>query len=167
MPRRASAAETSTGYPLADRAVVDREPEDEVTLGGAAIGGGHGVEEERARREVDHRRAGDPERIDVPAGQGSERDRCTDLLLPDLGAGRRVERVHPVALGRDQDEVLAGGVAVEVEGLGVGRSLGDGGEPRVAVHRRSDLVRERGLHVDAVAGRAPVVLEDARIGRDR
>ena len=129
------------------------------------VGGRHRVEEDGARGGVDHGRAGDAERVDVPAGQGGEGHGGGELAAPDRGAGRGVEGVDAVLLRRDEDQVAAGGRVVEVERLGIGRALGRRGEGWIPVQRRGGGSRECGVDVHTVAGEIAVVLEDRCSGR--
>jgi hypothetical protein len=54
-----------------------------------------------AGRRVDHRGAGDPRNLDVPARQVASRHRLAQMCPPRPVAGARIERVDRVVLGRD------------------------------------------------------------------
>src|SRR5204863_1349242 len=77
-----------------DRAVLERESENLVTRAGRALR--HGVDIERLALRIDHRRARDPERVDIAAPERRSRDRLAERALPDLRAVTGIERVHLV-----------------------------------------------------------------------
>src|SRR5947207_2686082 len=83
----------------ARRAVVERKRVDESTGQPGEAGrlsGGDGVEVERARREVDDRRAGDTERADVATAERDLWGGGEKLLVPNRRARRSVEDVHAI-----------------------------------------------------------------------
>src|SRR5205823_15019536 len=77
-----------------------------------------GVQEKRSGSEVDHRRAGDPNRIDVATETLANRYGGTEIALPNHRASGGVERINAVRFGHRDDHrpVLS---AFDVKRLGV------------------------------------------------
>src|SRR5438046_7293196 len=62
-----------------------------------------GVQEKRSGSEVDHRRAGDPNRIDVAAEKLANRYGGAEIALPNHRASGGVERINVVRFCHDND----------------------------------------------------------------
>ena len=144
----------------ADGPVVEREREDEVLLGRPRVGRGHGVEVERPGGGVDDGGARHAHRVDVATGQVRERDGRSQRPLPYDRAAGGVEGVYEVLLGGGDDDVLAAGPTLEEERLRVdGARERAGVEAGVAVEAGGRRLRQRRVHVQAVAPRTVVVVE--------
>ena len=107
---------------------------------------------------VDHRRARDPDRVDVAAAQLRAPRRRAQVPGPDQGPAALVEGVDGVVLGRGQDHAAEdhrGGVDLAVEGRVPAR---DG---------RGDAAERGRAGVVAGAGPVPVVDGPARVGGER
>ncbi len=86
------------------RAVAEPQSEHEM-LGHARLFR-HRVEVDRAGGGIDHRRAGNAKRVDVAAWQRRTRHRPAKRGVPDDAPGNRIERVHHIALGRDDHQAV-------------------------------------------------------------
>ena len=113
----------------AHRAVVERQCEHLVPLGRPAIGRGHRGHVHRSRSRIDDGRAGDSQRVDVPARELREWNGRAELALPDDLPGGGVEGRHDVLLARDDEQARSPVHAGDVEGLRVeARARKRGGE---------------------------------------
>ena len=130
----------------------------------------HCVEIKGRARFIDDRRAGHAERPDIAAaepGAAKVRDGLAERPHPDLGAGRLVERVDFVLLGRHDQHACAGlGVTpqqrLRIDLAAIGRV-----EREVGAQAPRALIGEARHDIPAGAVERAVVGEDGRIGRSR
>ena len=150
----------------AGASIIEREREDQVLLGLATVGGGHGIDEHRLRGGIDGRGSGDAQRVDVSAGQGRLLNVLAQLLLPNHRTARGIECVDLVLLGGHQHQIFATRSTVDIEGLRVGRP--HRGRLERGVHVKLGRIRfgECGVDVHSVARRVLVVLQHARSSGD-
>ena len=105
-----------------------------------------GQREDQSGRRVVHHRAGDPERIDVPARQRRPGHRRADVSRPDHRTGGRIERVDGVVLGRGEDPVT------DHQRLAVDRAVERRGPGRREGAQRGEIRGEAGTGVVVVVG---------------
>src|SRR5438128_7029691 len=77
-----------------------------------------GVQEKRSGSEIDHRRAGDPNRIDVATEKLTNRYGGPEIALPNHRASGGVERIDVVRFGHGNDHWTVRS-ALDVKRLGV------------------------------------------------
>ena len=153
-------AETRDG-----RIEIDRRPRDgpvQERDGEHAVvpAGRHRVDEQQPAPGIDDRRARDPERIDVAAGQLRLRGGRGQRARPAPRTGERIECDHLVALGGDDQEVLPAVTAVPVQRLRINGALERRVEAAVLAQAANRGSCQRRIDVDAGSRRVVVVLQD-------
>src|SRR4029077_18149612 len=118
-----------------------------------------GVQEKRSGSEVDHRRAGDPNRIDVATEKLANRYGVAEIALPNHRASGGVERVNVVRFcyGNDHWTVRS---ALNVKRLGVNVAYNCAVKVQVTQEVSGGRGRKGRIDVNAVAGRIVVLLRD-------
>src|SRR6266705_4542767 len=116
-----------------------------------------GIQEKRSGREVDHRRAGDPNRIDVATEKLAKRYGGAEIALPNHRASGGVERINVVRFGHGNDHWPVRS-ALNIKRLGVNVAYNCAVKIQVSrqVSRRGR--RKARIAVNAVAGRIVVLL---------
>lgn len=148
-----------------DVAVGEGKGEDQVVR--RAVSQHHCVEIERTARRIDHRGAGDADRVDIAAAESGHRDRGAEVRGPVGPAGRGVERVDDILRGGDDDAAGSARLRSPEQRLGVDMTLDMAVEAWVAVESACGVGREAGGDVGAEAGGIAVIDGDGAIGRRR
>src|SRR5438067_12548004 len=118
-----------------------------------------GVQEKRSGSEVDHGRAGDPNRIDVATEKLTNRYGRAEVDLPDHRAGIGAQRINVVRFcyGNDHWTVRS---ALNVKRLGVNVAHNCAVKVQVTQEVSGGRGRKGRVDVNAVAGRIVVLLRD-------
>jgi hypothetical protein len=109
---------------------------------------------------VDHRRASDPQGVNIAARELGPWDRHAQGAHPELGAVGRVERQHRILLGHRNDSRSPTRATGHVERLGIGRPWQERTECRVAPRARRGDLRHARVNVPAVPRPVEMMLED-------
>ncbi len=139
------------------RAVLERQREDPVARTGRARN--HGVEIDGGAPFVDRRRAGDPQRIDVPAPERGSRNRFAERSLPDLLSGRCIERMDAVGFRHHQQHAVARAGSAPIERLRIHLSRDPGLKCLVQMQRAGALPGQSRHDEIAAAVRMTVIAE--------
>src|SRR5437588_2826071 len=118
-----------------------------------------GVQEKRSGSEVDHRRAGDPNRIDVATEKLANRYGGTEIALPNHRASGGVERINVVRFcyGNHHWPIRS---ALDVKRLGINVAYDCAVKVQVTHEVSGGRGREGRIDVNAVPGRIVVLLRD-------
>src|SRR5882724_7500080 len=120
-----------------------------------------GVDEEGSGSEIDHRRASDPNRIDVTARKTGSNGRAY-VALPNHCSGRGVERINVIRFG-DGNNHRPTETALDVQRLPVNVPGNRAVEVKVTSQASSSRRRKSCVDVDAVAGKIVVLLSDVHL----
>ena len=118
-----------------------------------------GVQEKRSGSEIDHRRAGDPNRIDVATEKLTNRYGGPEIALPNHRASGGVERIDVVRFGHGNDHWTVRS-ALDVKRLGV--NVAYNCAVKIQITRQVSGRRRSKARIDvkAVPGRIVVLLHD-------
>src|SRR5437588_8596787 len=110
-----------------------------------------GVQEKRSGSEVDHRRAGDPNRIYVATEKLANRYGGTEIALPNHRASGGVERINVVRFGHGNDHWPVRS-ALDVKRLGINVAYDCAVKVQVTHEVSAGRGREGRSDVNAVPG---------------
>src|SRR5947207_5081910 len=118
-----------------------------------------GVQEKRSGSEIDHRRAGDPNRIDVATEKLANRYGGPEIALPNHRASGGVERINVVRFGHGNDHWTVRS-ALDVKRLGLNVAYNCAIKVQITQEVSGGRGREGRIDVNAVPGRIVVLLRD-------
>jgi hypothetical protein len=126
-----------------------------------------GVEIERGALCIDHGRAGDAERRNVPTRERRARNRRSQRSLPHLRAAPRIERENFVVLSGDDQLAIARSRPTPKQRLRVNLALKSGTKIVVGPQIPCAFIGEAGHNVRPRAVECTVVGQDGLIGLPR
>ncbi len=161
MPKFRRAASTLIGQP-GNTAPAQAQSKDQILRG--AIRLNHGIKIDGASSRIDHRGAGDTQRIDITARQRGHKHRASECHAPCGAPGYRIERHHSVTFRCDHDQSMRGALRMPIQRLRIDMAWHAPVEALIAIRRPQCLLAQRRDDIIAATARVAVIGGDGAIG---